>query len=155
MKRYVVGLMFSNNDSHVVLIRKNRPTWQAGKLNGVGGHIEEGESPIEAMVREFREETGVTTTAEQWWPTVYLTGVGFEIYFFESHDTTAAVLAESRTDEGIELWNVFDAIQSNDLLPNLRWIIPFSIDPCAMTPLTVTDAPSTNSDNYTKDRVHV
>lgn len=43
----------------MVMIKKERPAWQAGLLNGVGGKIEPGETPFEAMVREFQEETGV------------------------------------------------------------------------------------------------
>ena len=35
MKQYVVGFLFADHDQQVVLIRKLRPEWQAGKLNGV------------------------------------------------------------------------------------------------------------------------
>ena len=45
---YVVGLLFSPDRNTVVLINKTKPDWQAGKLNGVGGKIEEGESPLNA-----------------------------------------------------------------------------------------------------------
>lgn len=59
---YVLGFMFDWNAEHVVLIQKTKPKWQEGLLNGVGGKIEEGETPYEAMVREFEEETGVKET---------------------------------------------------------------------------------------------
>lgn len=55
---YVLGIMFSEDEKKVLTIWKNRPSWQAGKLNGIGGKIEAGESPLEAMHREFIEETG-------------------------------------------------------------------------------------------------
>lgn len=45
--------------SHVVLILKSKPAWQAGLLNLPGGKIEQGESPIEAARRELKEETGL------------------------------------------------------------------------------------------------
>ena len=57
-KTYVAGFLFSPDRSRVLLIRKNRPAWQAGKLNGLGGKIEPGETPPQAMRREFREEQG-------------------------------------------------------------------------------------------------
>lgn len=56
MTRYVVGFLFA--DDEVLLIKKNHPSWQFGKLNGLGGHIEENESPLDAMIREFEEESG-------------------------------------------------------------------------------------------------
>ena len=55
----VVGFMFTPDRSRVVLIKKLRPTWQVGLLNGVGGRVREGEPPMQAMIREFEEETGV------------------------------------------------------------------------------------------------
>lgn len=58
MTRMCLGFCFNPLDNTVLLMRKNRPDWQAGKLNGVGGHIETGETSRDAMVREFREETG-------------------------------------------------------------------------------------------------
>lgn len=61
----VLGFGFTN-DNRVALIRKIRPDWQRGSFNGVGGHIEPGESPVDAMVREFMEETGVKIDKWHW-----------------------------------------------------------------------------------------
>lgn len=57
-KGYSLGFLFSEDLKHVVLIRKVRPAFQKGKLNGIGGKIEPGENHLAAMIREFREETG-------------------------------------------------------------------------------------------------
>ena len=56
---YVVGFMFSPAENAVLLLRKNRPTWQQGKLNGIGGRIEGDETPEQAMRRECIEEVGL------------------------------------------------------------------------------------------------
>lgn len=58
-KHYVVGFMFSEDLENLILIEKQKPVWQKGKLNGVGGKIEKDETPIQAMIREFKEETGI------------------------------------------------------------------------------------------------
>ena len=55
--RYVLGFVFSEACDRVLLMWKNRPAWQAGKLNGIGGKIEAGETAQHAMEREFTEET--------------------------------------------------------------------------------------------------
>lgn len=57
--RYVVGFCFNPSMTHVALIEKLKPEWQKGKLNGVGGKVEDGETAGHAMVREFYEEAGV------------------------------------------------------------------------------------------------
>ena len=43
----------------VLLVEKDRPAWQSGKLNLVGGKIEEGETPEQAALRELKEEAGL------------------------------------------------------------------------------------------------
>lgn len=50
----------------VALINKLRPDWQAGKLNGIGGHVDAGELPVQCMAREFFEETGVLISTPFW-----------------------------------------------------------------------------------------
>jgi len=44
-KTYVAGFMFSPDLENVVLIEKQKPEWQKGKYNAVGGKIEDGETP--------------------------------------------------------------------------------------------------------------
>ena len=49
MKKYVAGFMFSSDKSEVLLVEKMSPEWQRGLLNGIGGKIEGGETPLEAI----------------------------------------------------------------------------------------------------------
>lgn len=59
MKKYVAGFLFSSDGTMVALVEKQKPDWQKGKLNAIGGKIEEGESALQAMQREFKEEAGL------------------------------------------------------------------------------------------------
>jgi 8-oxo-dGTP diphosphatase len=59
MIKYVLAFIFDTNNN-IWLIEKQKPSWQKGKLNGIGGKIEEGETEDEAMYRELEEEAGVT-----------------------------------------------------------------------------------------------
>ena len=59
MRNFVLALVFDEDLSNVVMIKKNRPPRFAGRLNGVGGKMEPGESYRSTMEREFREETGL------------------------------------------------------------------------------------------------
>lgn len=64
-QHYCLGFAFDRN-MNVVLIKKKRPEWQKNKLNGVGGKIEPYEMGVQAMIREFREETGMVTCVPDW-----------------------------------------------------------------------------------------
>jgi 8-oxo-dGTP pyrophosphatase MutT (NUDIX family) len=58
IQEYVLGFVFNLDKTKVALMRKTKPEWQRGRLNGIGGKIELGETSITAMHREFKEETG-------------------------------------------------------------------------------------------------
>lgn len=64
MKHYVLGFAFV--DRSVFLIKKIKPDWQRGLWNGLGGSIESMETSLDAMVREFYEESGVQTNQSDW-----------------------------------------------------------------------------------------
>lgn len=66
MREMVVGFLFSLSGDCVVLIERPKGKSHAGFFNGVGGKIEPKELPIEAMVREFKEEAGLKITADKW-----------------------------------------------------------------------------------------
>jgi 8-oxo-dGTP pyrophosphatase MutT (NUDIX family) len=73
-QHFVLGFMFSADLTEVALIKKERPQWQAGKLNGIGGKVEEHEPWYMAMVREFQEEAGKKTPFDLWKPFGQMTG---------------------------------------------------------------------------------
>lgn len=54
-------LCFVLRGDEVLLIRKKRGLG-AGKINGPGGRIEPGETPLACAIRETREELGITPT---------------------------------------------------------------------------------------------
>src|SRR5882724_5941647 len=66
MKAYTIGALFSADFKKVLLILKQKPQWQKGKLNFPGGSIEEGETAQECISREFMEETGLVIDSGSW-----------------------------------------------------------------------------------------
>lgn len=121
MTRYVLGFAFSEDDRSVLLILKNRPAFQAGKWNGVGGKIEPSETAPQAMAREFREETGLD------WPEASWEEVGefgekgvFAVTVFAARG--AIEKARSLTDEPVAVHALHDVgtlPQASDLAPLL------------------------------------
>jgi 8-oxo-dGTP diphosphatase len=105
----------------VALIQKNRPAWQAGKFNAIGGHIEQFEDGITAMVREFEEETGLKTERRHWKRFAILHGNDSEVQFFCAEGSTEGI--RSVTDERVFVVYPL-GIQTELMIPNLRWLIP-------------------------------
>lgn len=124
MKQYVVGFYFCGGS--VVLIRKNKPEKQVGKLNGVGGAVEANEMPAGAMVREFEEEASLRTSELDWKFFAVLRTNGAEICFFVAHG--AALGISSGTDEAIYIVPVHEIPTHPIVLPNLKWLIPLALN---------------------------
>jgi 8-oxo-dGTP diphosphatase len=128
---YVLGFGFDATQSHVAMIRKERPDWQKGLLNGIGGHIEEGETPRQAMSREFKEETGVEISEEGWDLVTRLSGDNFIVYVFMA---IGCNLSEVRTmtDEKVvvlgmdHLWR---ESQLGRMVSNAMWLLSLCLDP--------------------------
>lgn len=133
--RYVVGfnfidILFGDNyfSPSVVLIRKNKPEWQAGKLNGVGGKIEGNESAREAMAREYDEETG-DWFQPKWEFFCSQEFKGAVVYFFKAFSSRTT--AHSKTAEFIHIIPVRTLLDSDtqgfkDCIPNLHWLLPMA-----------------------------
>lgn len=125
--RYVLGLLFRDNCTSVVLVRKNKPRWQAGLLNGVGGKIEANETELEAMVREFKEETGVDTSASGWRQYCEMSGDGFVVYCFTARDSDAWERCETVEAEEVEKHHP-DCLSQHDCVSNLPWLVELALD---------------------------
>jgi 8-oxo-dGTP diphosphatase len=58
MKRYTLCVIFNNEMSHVLLLRRKFPPYM-GCLNALGGKIEDGEMIKAAVLRELEEEADI------------------------------------------------------------------------------------------------
>ena len=96
---YCLGFAFSRDLTRVLLIRKLRPAWQAGRLNGIGGKLEPGETALEAMRRECREETGLNI--EDWDYFATIQSSEFTVSCFRTC-TDDIFHAQSLTDEQVK-----------------------------------------------------
>jgi len=116
-----LGSLFDLTEGRVALIRKVRPEWQKGYLNGIGGHVEAEEAPLEAMSREFYEETGVRVRDWQHFCTLKTADHDgpAAVHFFTTNAPRDLKLT-CMTDEEV-LWVPEGSLWKP--LPNLHWLI--------------------------------
>src|SRR4051812_30781890 len=122
---YVCGFMFDSMN-RVLLILKQKPEWQKGKLNGIGGKIEPGEAPIDAMVREFWEETQIHTERSEWDLKVRLSGPDYVVHFYSAMREWTEVRPMVCTIE-MPTFVKLNKLPINTIY-NLRWMLPLFRD---------------------------
>lgn len=120
-KHYVLGLVFNDTKTRILLIEKLRPDWQKGRWNGIGGKIEEGETPSEAMLRESREETG---HEYDFLHRITFTCPGGTVYVFIAK-TPREIQFDQIEDEKLKVWGLWEL--PHGLMANIKWIIPLCL----------------------------
>ena len=129
---YSCGLVFNQNNSKLAMIKKNRPWWQKGRYNGVGGKVEGTETYIECMIRETKEEMGLDTNEEDWVSLGRLIINDSNVMFFAIFGIDFYTLKQI-TDEEIYIISVkhiFDIKSDvyNLIMPNIRTAIGLVLD---------------------------
>ena len=102
-------LMFVVQDGKVLLIKKLRGIGM-GKINGPGGKIDPGETPVECVVRECQEELHITPInpvkmGELWFAMSDIPDIHCHVY------TAVEFSGEpTATDEAIPVWTAIEDI---------------------------------------------
>ena len=102
-------LLFVIREGEILLIHKKRGLG-AGKINGPGGRIEPGETPIQGAVREVQEELCVTPTGVRFAGELafqFADGFSIHVTVFRADGLKGE---PTETDEAIPLWASVDAI---------------------------------------------
>jgi 8-oxo-dGTP diphosphatase len=124
----VVGLAFDPAYKNVALILKQGgPPCVRGNWNGIGGKIDPGETPVQAMAREFHEETGVALSEDYWRQFAVLHADNYDLFFFVA-DSDSVTCCRTMEQERVQLFPVEEAIRIINLMHNIRWMIPFLCD---------------------------
>ncbi len=124
----VVGLCFDLSRNMVAMVHKlSGPACVIGNWNGVGGKVDPGETPIQAMAREFREETGVDLPESEWSQFAELNATNYDLFFFQAA-STEVFQCRTMEKEPIKVWLARDLLGESNVMHNMRWMIPFLQD---------------------------
>lgn len=131
---YVCGFAFYKEPegNSVILIEKQRPDWQMGKHNGVGGKIEkEDNNEYYSMSREFQEETNIFVDPANWKKFALVEGKDWKVYFFKTDLTFVQQKSLKKTTDEIPKWfleeEIFDKDNKNLFLRNVRWLVAMAL----------------------------
>lgn len=126
-QNYAVGFAFNAEASKVVLIRKTRPAWQAGKLNGLGGKVDPGETPEHTMAREFFEECGVQTDPAEWHPFAKLASLDGDVICYRLFDDKV-MQARSCEDQEIVIVDTDMNLLAQQGMSSVVWLVGIALD---------------------------
>lgn len=132
MKHFVMGFVFNCDLNRVLLIKKLRPEWMAGRWNGIGGKIDPGETPLKAMIREANEETGQFFL---WTQKITFICPGGTVFVYAATYPVYKIDFEQIEDEKLAVWYVKHL--PDEVMNNLRFFIPLCLADVA-TPVMIT-----------------
>ncbi|MCA9716548.1 MAG: NUDIX domain-containing protein [Myxococcales bacterium] len=116
-------LLFIRRDRELLLIRKKRGLG-AGKINGPGGRIEPGETPLAAAVREVEEEVGVTPTNVAKSGELrfqFVDGYSLHVHVFIADGCVGDV---RETPEAVPQWTAIDQLPYDEMWADDRHWLP-------------------------------
>ncbi len=116
-------LMFIIKDGQILLIEKKRGLG-AGKINGPGGKIDPGETPLEAIIRETQEELCITPHAPRKLGELQFSMTDYAdilCHVYRSDDFTGT---PTETDEAVPVWTPLHEIPYQRMWEDDRHWLP-------------------------------
>ncbi len=124
--RVRANLLFIVRDEKILLIRKKRG-FGAGKINGPGGKVDPGETPLQSALRETFEELGISplgTTQQGELHFQFCDGYSLHCAVFLAHDFARQ---PRETEEAVPLWTPLDQIPYDEMWADDRYWLPLLI----------------------------
>jgi 8-oxo-dGTP diphosphatase len=120
-------LMFIVKDGRILLIEKKRGLG-AGKINGPGGKIDPGETPLQAVIRETQEELLITPSTprklgELWFAMSDYPDILCHVYRADDHEGTPG-----ETDEAVPVWTPVSDIPYHRMWEDDRHWLPLLLE---------------------------
>ncbi|RDW17587.1 DNA mismatch repair protein MutT [Oceanobacillus arenosus] len=126
MLKYTICFIKRGNE--ILLLNREKSSWM-GRWNGVGGKLEAEETPMECILREIKEETGIEVAKVAYkgtvtWGDVNASSGGMYAFVAEIPENYS-YHTPLKTDEGILDWKKIDWIlhPENEGIANLKYYL--------------------------------
>ena len=120
-------LLFVVQDGKILLIEKKRGHG-AGKINGPGGKIDPGETPLEAAIRETQEELHITPGLPRKLGELHFSMSDHVPIHCHIYRSDAFHGTPTETDEAVPLWTALDAIPYERMWEDDRYWLPLLLE---------------------------
>ena len=119
--KYIATVCFFIKDSQVLLAEFQYPDGK--KLwNGIGGKVDEGETPLEAVVREIGEETNIKVDVLDLHEMDVITNDNFELHVFVTSQWSGEITAIDPTLKQFKWFRVDEVPYAVMHEGNDRWL---------------------------------
>ncbi len=118
-------LIFVEKDGRILtLFKEKRNSFGFGRLNGIGGHIEQGEEPFESAEREIMEEANIKVKDLDLAAILFIDindTPGIEVFVFKARYLSGEL---HDSDEGhLEWMEPADLLQQPNLVKDLQFLL--------------------------------
>ena len=117
MPKGAAVVIFDEEERVLILLRPKDMSWAPGKWALPGGHIEEGETPMMAAVREVREETSLAIPN----PQQFHNSPNGEVVYFVARVRSPRVEIDFEHDDFA--WVYPKDLTNYDRVPQLKWLV--------------------------------
>ena len=123
-----VMIYLEKENQYLMLYRNKKEKYiNKNKYIGVGGHVEKGETPDQALIREVKEETGLDLLSFNKRGLVYfvLNGYEEEMYIYTSLDFKGELI---ECNEGDLLWVDKDKVMSLPIWEGDKYFLKYLLE---------------------------
>tara|TARA_R110002012_G_scaffold226235_1_gene398327 strand:+ start:203 stop:589 length:387 start_codon:yes stop_codon:yes gene_type:complete len=112
-----VAVIFDREGRVLIALRPKEDRWMPKKWALVGGKLNEGETAIEAVIREVEEET----TLKIYNPVEFYTSINGEVVYFFTRDYEGDVTLDFEHDD--YAWVYPENLTNYDIVPGLAGVV--------------------------------
>ncbi|MFC6335066.1 NUDIX domain-containing protein [Paenibacillus septentrionalis] len=131
MLKYTICFMICGSE---VLLLNRLKSPNMGLWNGIGGKLEANETPLQSIVREIKEETGLQVNEQDIEPAGIVRweseppSFSSGMYLYRCSLSDKAVQTPAVVDEGLLMWKPLDWVLNEDnlgVVDNIQHFLPF------------------------------
>ena len=122
MNKYIATVCFFIKDRHVLLVEAEYPDGHR-VWNGIGGKVDDNETPVQGLLREIGEETKIQVLEQDIVKADVITEGNFELHVFITHTWSGETVMIDPTIKQFD-WFAFEEVPYEQMHKNNETWLP-------------------------------